>query len=144
MIDANRIEEILKDCLFTKEEVEAANGEPKNIVEAEGLFGKLGLNSDRVGKHKEEIKKILSELPDEFMEDKGGGMSFLNMCNDKEGNQWGEHKNMDQLYILGNACGFAKFNMPREFWTAFPGGLPYIIINLKEEEVISTGDNYEC
>lgn len=144
MIDANRIEEILKDCFFTKEEVEAANGEPKNIVEAEGLFGKLGLNSDRVGKYKEEIKGMLSELPDSFMAGKGGGMSFLNMCLDKNGTQWGEQQNVDELFILGNACGFAKYTMPKDMWSVLPGGMPYVVIDLKQEEVISTGDNYEC
>ena len=72
---------------------------------------------------------MLKELPIEFQKSGGGGMSFLNMCNNKEGNQWVDmHKTMDELVSLGNSIGKLSFLIPREFWSSFPGGVPYLVV----------------
>lgn len=55
------------------------------------------------------------------------GWAFQNLCYDKHGNQWGEHKNMEELMCLGLATGLVQFCLPREEWAVFPGGLPYIL-----------------
>lgn len=131
-MNANRIEEIIMDCLFEKDEIDE-NGKPLTpFIEAEGVMDTFAFNPDKIAKHKEEIKSILSELDDSFMIGKGGGMSFLNMCMDKHGIQWGEHMHVDQLIALGIAAGFVKYCMPRDMWRMFPGGMPYVQVDLGE------------
>jgi len=57
-------------------------------------------------------------------------MSFLNMCIDKNGNQWADlHRTMDELVALGIATGKLSFLIPREMWSILPGGMPYLIVN---------------
>jgi hypothetical protein len=83
---------------------------------------------DVTGKE-EQIKKLLSELPEQFQAEKGGGWSFLAACNDKHGHLWtGMHTTMEKLFMLGIAAGYAKFLLPREFWSSLPGGMPYIAL----------------
>jgi len=129
MINAQEVRDVFKVCLFKKEEV--ANGMPKPEHEAifvEGITAKFGLHKERVNKRKEKIIRFLEELPEEFS--KGGGWSFLNLCNDKDGNQWGEHPVMQELVCLGIAIGKVKYTMPKETWAALPGGMPYVTISL--------------
>jgi hypothetical protein len=55
-------------------------------------------------------------------------MSFLNACVDKHGNHWGEHPSVEQLLVLGVAIGKIEYCLPREYWRALPGGVPYFMI----------------
>ncbi|NQT49448.1 hypothetical protein HQ571_02010 [Candidatus Kuenenbacteria bacterium] len=74
---------------------------------------------------------MLAELPDEFKESGGGGMSFMNACYDRNGNQWtGMHKRMEELFQLGIGIKKAKCLMPRASWSALPGGMPYYAISI--------------
>lgn len=114
-LDPQQVEAVFMDCLF-KEGKNASNH-----VKAEGISMTVGFNPERLESHKAEIEAMLDELPDDFKESGGGGMSFLNACNDKHGNQWtGYHERMDQLFMLGTAIGKVKL--------ALPGGMPYYII----------------
>lgn len=79
-----------------------------------------------------EIGELLSQLPDEFHIDKGGGWSFLNACNDRDGEQWtGFHATMEKLLMLGIASGQARILLPREMWDVLPGGMPYFAVTLQ-------------
>ena len=128
MINAQKVSDVFKVCLFRKEEVE--NGKPKpEAIFVEGITAKFGLHKERVNKRKDKIIGFLQELPEEFS--KGGGWSFLNLCNDKDGNQWtGLHAIMQELVCLGMAIGKVKYTMPKETWAALPGGMPYVSIKL--------------
>ncbi len=44
---------------------------------------------------------------------------------------------MEALVVLGIASGFVKYPMPREMWSALPGGMPYIVIDLSGEGGVS-------
>lgn len=124
MISARRVEEILMNCLYKDEEV--IDGKPpEDTILAEGIMMKIGFHPERLESHREEIKEILSQLPSQFNE----GASFLQGCVDKNGNQWGEHTNMDQLFMLGNALGYVKCPFPRAVWSSLPGGMPYYQID---------------
>jgi hypothetical protein len=115
------VREIFTDCLFKDDEI---NNEGKPIPEAimvQGLINNFGFHKERIWKHEAEIKELLDQLPAEFKE----GWSFLNMCVDKEGNQWGEHRNMEELVCLGLAINKVHLLMPREMWAILPGGMPY-------------------
>ena len=114
---------VFTDCLFKE-------GEDTTMhVKVEGIMSTFGLHPNRLESHKEDIRSMLDQLPDDFKQEHGGGMSFLNACNTKDGNQWGEHTNMEQLFVLGIGIGFAKYCMPRTAWIAFPGGMPYIVVD---------------
>lgn len=123
---AERVDNIFRDSLFIQEELEEAEGTPENAILIEGIVSNYGFNPDRLATHKDEISDILKLMPDEFQKDTGGGMSFLNLCMDKDGNQWGEHRNMEQLVVLAIATGQGKYSLPRRMWPALPGSMPYI------------------
>jgi len=127
MISAERIQEIFFKCLLTEKEIDE-NGKPLiEVVKVEGIINSFGFHPERVEKHKDEIISFLEELPDSFKSSIGGGWSFLHAYMDKDGNHWGEHQNIEQLFSLGIAIGKAKFLMPRELWKIMPGGVPYIV-----------------
>lgn len=127
------VQNIFFDCLFTKEEVKdlAPGQSPPGAVLVRGVTVSVGMHQDRLNKHKEEIKELLSQLPDAFYSNKGGGMSLLNLpfLND-ETTQWGEHKSAEQLMLMGIASKLMKYCAPKEMWAALPGGVPYVVINL--------------
>lgn len=116
------VETIFKDCLFKEGENTA------KVVVVEGVISKFGFHPERLNAHKDEIKQLLQQLPDNFRKDKGGGWSFLQACVTKNDHQWGEHRNIEQLLVLGIATDQAKICLPREMWSIFPGGMPYFMI----------------
>lgn len=121
-LTAARVDEIFQDCLFDK-------GEPtQSHVAGHGVQMTAGFHPDRLAGHKAEIAELLQQLPDGFHTSGGGGASFLNACETRDGVQWGEHRNVDQLLMLGNATGLTSFLMPRARWGAFPGGMPYFVV----------------
>lgn len=123
-LNPQRVSAIFMDCLFREGE------DTSNHIKAEGVIITVGFHPERLASHKDGIEEMLGELPDEFKQSTGGGWSFLNACNDKNGNQWtGEHRVMEQLFLLGIAIGKVKIQLPREVWPALPGGLPYLVVS---------------
>ena len=78
--------------------------------------------------NKHGIYEMLNQLPDNFKKESGGGMTFLNACVDVNGIQWGEHRSVEQLVVLGLAINKVRYCFPREFWDSMPGGMPYIVV----------------
>ena len=123
ILDSDKVNAIFMDCLFKDEE------DTSKHVKAEGITRDVGFHPERLEGHKVEIVTMLDELPDEFKKSGGGGMSFLNACNDKHGNQWTDlHQRMEQLFQLGIGVGKAELLMPRKVWGALPGGMPYYVV----------------
>ena len=124
-LTSEAVQAVFLDCLFKKEEI--VDGKPpSDAVIVEGVVQKFGLHKQRLESHRSEVAELLAELPDEFS--KGGGWSFLNMCNTKDGVQWGEHRNMEQLMVLGVWLGLMRFAFPRDMWIVLPGGVPYVSV----------------
>ncbi len=126
-LTASAVYNVFKDCLFREEELTEGQP-PEGFVEAEGVITHVGFHPGRLQENKAEIKALLMELPETFRQKSGGGWSFLQACVDRFGEQWGEHRNIDQLLCQGIATGQAKILMPREVWEMFPGGMPYFMI----------------
>lgn len=99
-----------------------------NAVRVEGIVHSFGYHPERLESHREEIRAMLKELPEQFQETGGGGWSFLQLCVDKNGRQWGEHLYMEALICLAMGLGMAKCQMPREIWPVLPGGMPYYVV----------------
>ena len=124
MPDAARIHAILKDCLYTDDE------DTTGYIEAEGVVKRVGLHPGRVEAHTPEIVEELASLPTEFRIDSDSkGWSFLNGCLDKDGRQWGEQVNVEELMMLGIAANKVTVLLPRPLWSALPGGVPYFAVH---------------
>lgn len=123
-LTAEKVHTTFMNCLFNE-------GEPTdNHKIGQGVMMKVRFNPERLKESEPAIIEMLNDLPDDFKKTGGGGMSFLNMCNDKDGNQWADlHKTMDELVALGNATGKLSFLMPKEMWDVLHGGMPYLVIN---------------
>lgn len=122
-LTSQKVESIFLNSLFKEGE------DTSNYVKAEGITLSVGFNPERLDSYKPEIEAMLGELPEEFMESKGAGWSFLNACNDRNGNQWsGQHQTMEQLVLLGIAIGKVRFQLPKEMWKVLPGGMPYFVV----------------
>lgn len=121
ILTAKRVKEIFMDCLFKK-------GEPtKGYIEAKGITMKVGFHPGRLDDYKEEIMTLLNELPDKFKASGGGGWTFLNARDDKHGNQWSGHRDIEHLILLGIATGQAQWQM-MDMMKVMPGGMPYILV----------------
>lgn len=130
MIDPQEVDTIFRKCLFRENEI-GEDGKPKGIkpIETEGIMSSFCFHPDRIKEHREKIIEFLEVMPEQFS--KGGGWTFLNLCNTKDGKQWtGLHERMQQLVCLGIAIGKVSYNLPREMWSAFPGGMPYVQIKI--------------
>ncbi len=124
VLSTEGVEKVFVDCLFKEGE------DTSTHIAAEGIMMTVGFHPERIESHRAEIEAMLDELPDQFKASSGGGWSFLNACEDKHGNQWTSfHRSMDQLFMLGMAIGKVESQMPRELWSALPGGMPYYVID---------------
>jgi hypothetical protein len=133
-IDSTAVEAAFLDCLFRDEEI--TDGVP-NIapVVVEGIVSKFGFEPTRLESHRAEVSAWLSMLPAEFLKGVGGGWSFLNACNDRDGEQWtGFHQRVEQLFALGIGLGLASWQLPREMWEVLPGGMPYVVVDVPEAQ----------
>lgn len=121
-LTAKNIDQVFLDCIFnTRDDL-------SNIIEVEGVILKCKFNRERLEPHRGDIRSMLNQLPDEFMEKIGGGWSFLDACLTKEGTHWGEHTDIDKLLCLGLAIGKIEFCLDRDYWKFFPGGVPYFMV----------------
>ena len=122
-LSAANVDMVFKDCLFESEELIL------DPIIVQAITTTFGLDKVKVKKHTDDITLMLSQLPDAFKSSGGGGMSFLNACENSDGEQWtGMHQVMEQLFALGLACEKVKLLMPREYWPALPGGMPYYVV----------------
>lgn len=132
-IDPEAVDAVFKDCLFRDEEVPDGKP-PADAVIVEGVMNTIGFHRERLESHRAEMQGWLAMLPLEFRKNGGGGWSFLNACNQADGEQWtGLHQRMDQLFTLAIGLGLARWQLPREMWSALPGGMPYVQIDIQEE-----------
>lgn len=114
------VEELFVACL---------DDEGEQSQKVDGIVHSVYFNKEVLELKRDDIKRLLTELPTEFTSQGGGGWSFLNACNDKNGNQWtGDHFTMEKLFLLGLGTEQVKYLMPKELWSVLPGGMPYYIV----------------
>lgn len=134
-LTAEAVDNIFTKCLFTDEEIkDLKKGEiPEGGVKAEGVLRTFVFHPQRLQEHKTEIVELLKEVAPEFHYNSGGGFTFLKLPWDKHDNHWGEHLNAEQLVVLGLAVRHVAYCLPRTVWSALPGGMPYLMINVDEQ-----------
>lgn len=126
-IDPQRVRDIAIDCLVNTHDTET----PDTAVFVTGIVHDFAFVPAKLVEHRDEVREMLEMLPDAFRVEIGGGWSFLNACVDRNEFQWtGEHRTMEMLFCLGIGMGLAKWLMPKEYWSTFPGGMPYVVVTL--------------
>jgi len=129
-LTAEAVNELVTKCLYQEDEIDSeVGGAPKDAIVVEGIVRTFGFHPERVQEAKSEIRAFVRELPDEFLTTGGGGMSFLQLCKDKHGHQWAEHGTMEGLVAIAIAANIGNYCVPREMWSVFPGGVPYVVFN---------------
>lgn len=124
-LNPTRVHQLFMECLYNE-----ADG-PDESTTVEGVLTTYRLHTRRTKAAAADIVEMLTELPDAFHKDRGGGMSFLNACLDRNGDLWtGDHATMDKLFILGTAVDKVACPMTRDMWPNLPGGMPYYIVDL--------------
>jgi hypothetical protein len=103
----------------------------EHSIDVAGIVGGARFSLVKLIDHRGVIGGMLDQLPDQFKKSGGGGWSFLNACNDRDDRQWTSlHLVMERLFLLGIATGQAEWCLPREMWSAFPGGVPYVVVDV--------------
>lgn len=118
---SERIDVILGSCL----------AEDGNIFN--GVLHDYAINTKLLEPFRSEVRAMIDLLPTEFLLEDGGGWSFLNLCQTKDGVLWtGLHLQCERLFILALALGYAlPLAGTRDFWKVLPGGLPYVQFTLR-------------
>lgn len=140
-LTSKAVMDIFMDCLFKEQPAIGTK-----YIPSRGISVNVGFDPEKIESHKDEIINLLKFLPTEFFETdqeqiithkkcEGGGWSLLKAPFTKYDTQWGEQIDADRLFMLGMAIGKVKYLMPREFWSALPGGVPYYIILNKCEKI---------
>lgn len=128
LINTERIEEILVDCLI--KESDNVNGEclPYNeFTVVDGIVNKYAFHKNRLESYRDEVQNMVNNLCPELKE----GISFLNMCMDKDNNQWGEHRDCENLLCLAIGLDILAYPLPKEVWAFLPGAMPFIVLRNK-------------
>lgn len=95
----------------------------------EGIINDYLLVKSKLQENKKNIESMLKQLPDDFMQSKGGGMSFLNACMRADGEQWtGLHMVQENLFVLGIGVDAVVMPTPKRMWNILPGGMPYYTV----------------
>ena len=89
--------ERVKDLYVGDEGVMYREGEfsdgvpPSDAVLVEGIVRKFAYHPQRLEAARPKVAQLIREIvADEFLKGKGGGCSFLSLCEDRNGVQWGE------------------------------------------------------
>lgn len=114
--NAQKVSTLLKACLFNPD-TDVTIG----VVPVEGITREFIFDVGRLEENRAAILEQIDALPWEF----ANGWSFLNACINKNGDQWGEHYNVEELMVLGIAIDKIEICLPKQFWAILPGGVPY-------------------
>lgn len=133
-----RVIDIFKSCMFKDEELK--NNRPTSeYTVATGVLATVVFHTKRLNENKTQINEMLDQIKNIEQ-----GPHFLDLCIDKTDRLWtGDHSVVDQLITLGFATELLEvpMNIPREMWTIFPEGLPYVIKNDKKKDIAVVGND---
>jgi hypothetical protein len=128
ILTMSAVRETFNKCLY---ELTPANINELTIIQ--GIQLNVGFDPAQLKEQEPRIHALLDQLPAPFHQANGGGWWFGNACVDKNERQWGEHRDIDMLIILGLAIKRVEFCMPRDMWEVLPDGLPYFMIKTRPQ-----------
>ncbi len=101
-------------------------------VTVDGIMREYHFSPSALEEFRETVVGWINQLPDEFLESKGGGWSFLNLCTTKDGALWtGMQSTMEDLVAISKGLGLADYLFPRDVWEVLPGAVPYVVFRTK-------------
>ena len=128
-LTAENVRDVLKGCLWQDLPLGVDIEDIDGAVVVVGIARKFGFRKSALETRAGDIAELLGQLPAQFIETRGGGWSFLNACNDKDGRQWTDfHMDMEALFALGIAVGKARWCFDRDLWPSLYGGMPYVMV----------------
>lgn len=133
-LTVHNVKEAMLRCLYTEEESANWIEPPDGSIKTEGITATFYFHPGRVDAEKHNIALMLAQLPDTFHLGTGGGCSFPAACYDTDGAQWGEHPDVESIFVLGMAAGYVTLVLPRDMWDILPGRMPYYVIDLDAGE----------
>jgi hypothetical protein len=126
------VNEIIEHCM-----IGAVTAPVTRAILSQGIVNAFVFDPDKIEEQQEQIRQLLSQLPENFELEVGGGWSFLNLCMRRDDEQWtGEQRLSEALMCLGLAAGWAvTAPSNRKTWASMPGGMPYVIVLPERREV---------
>lgn len=151
---ASQVDEIAKGILYSKEEAENA---PKTTKEVDGreltvptdaivVFGihrNFGFHPEKVENHADDIRSLVERIPsDKFFDEEGGGYSFLELAETRDGELWAQHQIVEAFCAVSIAARYARWlSIPVN---VLPGGVPYVAFTHdRYDEVRGSTLNYK-
>lgn len=121
-LSAANVEAIGISCLFGEKPID-----DPDLIKVEGIMQSYGFSRATLAEYRAQIIDMIAQLDPSFMKDKGGGWTFLNMIVGADHQLWtGEQRIAELLCCLAIGLDYASWLMPRDLWSSFPGGVPYI------------------
>lgn len=121
-LTSENVTRLFLHCLFK------GNEEKIGYKLVHGITMSTGFHPIRLKENKPIVANMLLQLPEEFH--MGTGNSFVYACETKNGVNWGCHKHVEQLLLLGLATELVKYTVPKSMWVGLPGGLPYFAVSI--------------
>lgn len=129
LIQSTRVTEIFMDCLLKADEISKDNKPIVKTTVVEGINITVHLHKKRLESHKKEIESMIDNLSEVFYK----GYSFINMCLDKNEEEWTSIAKVQQeLLLLALGIDKMRYCLPKEEWDVFPYGVPYVISKFKD------------
>jgi hypothetical protein len=123
---AERVDALALDSMYRGPHEATEDVIRKEGVKVECVVHTFFFHPERVRANKDAIAAVIAEMDPVFNKFPAGGASFLQLCMDKNGYQWGEHYNCEMLIALAIATKQGGWCFPRGMWNILPGGMPYV------------------
>lgn len=124
LINSEGINVLLNHCLVKdSDHIDGKRLLDEEVIIVKGIVNTFVFHKERLNSVKNEIITLVNNLPHEVNE----GISFLNMCVDKNDNLWGQQPDCEKLLCLAIGVDVMAYLLPEEAWSFLPGGVPFII-----------------
>lgn len=132
-LSVENVERIFKDCLLPNDYTNDTK-----VIPVRAVTGTYGFDPEKLDKHSNDIKEMISQLSSKF-DECNQGYTFMALPFKGDGDceqQWGEQHNGDLLMALGLASGWMKMTLEDpKLWEVLPGGVPYVYRTEKRQDM---------
>lgn len=131
LISEARVEEIFDETFID----EFKDGSTHDSLIGIGIVMDYEFSREKLSAQKAEIKQMLLNLPQSFMESNGICGSYLNACRTKDDVQWTAlPRTLEKFIAMGKALNLVDYTQPKKEWSSLPGGFPNIFVKDIEEK----------
>lgn len=131
-LTAENVSKVFSDCMY-KGGIKSEQDIPHGSIIVEGISMTGVFDPARVEENKADIKELLLDINEDFSSKEAGGTSFMALPFRKDGEQWGDQPNGQELMLVGIASGYMTYLVPPDGWKMLPGGMPYLVVSFDEK-----------